>query len=106
MAYQLEINSKLKGRSLAIIDNRDRYFRDKTWSFWKVNQHDFEDCVIKSWKQFSINSKDGTLYKDCNKYPYQSIDSGLFYDKILNKLKQNKNIYFFKRKMRLTQILL
>ena len=92
LAYQLEINSKLKGRSLAIIDNRDRYFRDKTWSFWKVNQHDFEDCVIKSWKQFSINSKDGTLYKDCNKYPYQSIDSGLFYDKILNKLKQNKNI--------------
>ncbi len=98
LAYQLEINSKLKGRSLAIIDNRDRYFRDKTWSFWKVNQHDFEDCVIKSWKQFSVNSKDGTLYKDCNKYPYQSIDSGLFYDKILNKLKQNKNIYFFKSK--------
>ena len=98
LAYQLEINSKLKGRSLAIIDNRDRYFRDKTWSFWKVNQHDFEDCVIKSWKQFSVNSKDGTLYKDCNKYPYQSIDSGLFYDKILNKLKQNKNIYFFKNK--------
>ncbi|ARJ48848.1 lycopene cyclase family protein [Candidatus Pelagibacter sp. RS40] len=98
LAYQLEINSKLKGRSLAIIDNRDRYFRDKTWSFWRVNQHDFEDCVIKSWKQFSINSKDGTLYKDCNKYPYQSIDSGLFYDKILNKLKQNKNIYFFKSK--------
>ena len=54
LAYQLEINSKLKGRSLAIIDNRDRYFRDKTWSFWKVNQHDFEDCVIKSWKQFSV----------------------------------------------------
>ena len=98
LAYQLEINSKLKGRSLAIIDNRDRYFRDKTWSFWKVNQHDFEDCVIKSWKQFSVNSKDGTLYKDCNKYPYQSIDSGLFYDKILNKLKQNKNIHFFKSK--------
>ena len=38
LAFQLEINSKLKGRSLAIIDNRDRYFRDKTWSFWKVNQ--------------------------------------------------------------------
>ena len=98
LAYQLEINSKLKGRSLAIIDNRDRYYRDKTWSFWKVNEHDFEDCVIKSWKQFSINSKDGTLYKDCKKYPYQSIDSGLFYDKILNRIKQNKNINFYKNK--------
>ncbi len=35
LAYQLEINSKLKDRSLAIIDNRDRYYRDKTWSFGK-----------------------------------------------------------------------
>ena len=26
LAYQLENNSKLKGRSLAIIDNRDRYY--------------------------------------------------------------------------------
>ena len=61
LAYQLEIKSKLQNKSLAIIDHRDKYYRDKTWSFWKVNEHDFKDCVIKSWDQFSINSKKGTL---------------------------------------------
>jgi len=98
LAYQLEIKSKLQNKSLAIIDHRDKYYRDKTWSFWKVNEHDFKDCVIKSWDQFSINSKKGTLYKNCKKFPYQSIDSGLFYDKIINKLKQNKNVHFLKSK--------
>ena len=66
LAYELEKNAKLKNKSLAIIDNRENYARDKTWSFWKVNKHNFEDCVIKDWNEFSINTNKGTLYKECN----------------------------------------
>ena len=96
LAYELDINNKIKNKSLAIIEIREEYKRDKTWSFWKVGNHNFDDCVIKSWNNFSINSKSGShevLNKD---YPYQTIDSELFYNKILNKIKQNKNIEFFK----------
>ena len=32
----------------------------------------------------------------CKSSPYQSIDSGLFYEKINNKLNENKNISYFK----------
>ena len=98
LAYELEKNAQLKNKSLAIIDNRGNYERDKTWSFWKVNKHNFEDCVIKNWNEFSINSSKGTIYKECNQFPYQAIDSGLFYNKILLRLNQNKNIHFFKDK--------
>ena len=98
LAYELEKKAKLKNKSLAIIDNRENYARDKTWSFWKVNKHNFEDCVIKDWNEFSINTNKGTLYKECNQFPYQAIDSGLFYKKILLRLNQNKNIHFFKDK--------
>ena len=52
LAYELEIKKKLKNKTLAIIDNRTNYNRDKTWSFWKVNPHNFDDCVIKNWKDF------------------------------------------------------
>ena len=96
LAYELEINNKIKNKNLAIVEIRKEYKRDKTWSFWKVNNHNFDDCIIKSWNNFSINSQSGThevLNKD---YPYQTIDSGLFYNKILNKIKQNENIEFFK----------
>ena len=49
LAYELEINNKLVSKTLAIIEPRAEYKRDKTWSFWKVINHNFDDCVIKSW---------------------------------------------------------
>ena len=96
LAYELEIHSKLKDKSLAIIEPREEYNRDKTWSFWKVFSHNFEDCVKKSWNTFTINSPNKTKYVECQSTPYQTIDSGLFYNKILSRLKSNKNITFFK----------
>ena len=96
LAYSLEINKKLNDKTLAIVETRDEYKRDKTWSFWKVTDHNFDDCVIKSWNNFSINSKLGSHEIINKEYPYQTIDSGLFYKQVLNKIKQNKNIQFFK----------
>ena len=95
LAYELDKSNKIRDKSLAIIEIREEYKRDKTWSFWKVNNHNFDDCIIKSWNNFTINSKSGS-YEVLNKnYPYQTIDSGLFYKKILNKIKHNKNVEFF-----------
>ena len=96
LAYELEINSKLENKNLAIIEPRNEYKRDKTWSFWKVFSHNYEDCVRKSWNNFTINSPNETKYIECEETPYQTIDSGLFYNKILSKLRLNKNIFFFK----------
>ena len=96
LAYELETHNKLKGKNLAIIEPRDEYKRDKTWSFWKVFSHNYEDCVKKSWNNFTINLPNETKYVQCQETPYQTIDSGLFYSKILSKLKLNKNIFFFK----------
>ena len=94
LAYELDVNGKLKDKSLAIVENRDEYKRDKTWSFWKVADHNFDDCVIKSWNNFSINTKSESYEVINRNYPYQTIDSGLFYKKILNQIKKNKNIKF------------
>ena len=96
LAYELEVHEKLKDKTLAIIEPRQEYKKDKTWSFWKVIPHNFDDCVKKNWENFSINIPGKTNYLECKNYPYQSIDSGLFYQKINNRLKENKNISFFK----------
>ena len=96
LAYELEIHNKLKHKTLAIIEPRIEYKRDKTWSFWKVVPHNFEDCVKKNWKEFSIKTPSDSKVIKCNNFPYQSIDSGLFYEKINDRLKKNKNIKFFK----------
>ena len=91
LEYELETNNKLKNKTLAIIEPRDEYKKDKTWSFWTTFPHNFEDCVKKNWKHFSINVPQKTRHLECDNYQYQSIDSGLFYEKINNKLKEIKN---------------
>ena len=96
LAYELDLHSKLKDKTLAIVEHRDEYKRDKTWSFWKVSPHNFEECTIKSWDNFTINIPSHLKHVDCKNMPYQTIDSGLFYQKIIDKIKQNTNIYFFK----------
>ena len=96
LAYELEIHNKLKNKTLAIIEPRLEYKKDKTWSFWKTTNHNFEDCVKKSWKNFSINITNETKHLECGKLPYQSIDSGLFYKKINSTLKENQNVSFYK----------
>jgi lycopene beta-cyclase len=96
LAYELEIHNKLKDKTLAIIEPRLEYKKDKTWSFWKTTDHNFDDCIKKSWKNFSINIPNETSYLECINYPYQSIDSGLYYEKINSKLNKNINISFFK----------
>ncbi|MDA9667212.1 lycopene cyclase family protein [Candidatus Pelagibacter sp.] len=96
LAYELDSHQKLKNKTLAIIEPRDKYKRDKTWSFWKVSPHNFDDCIKKSWDNFTINIPGQLKHIDCKNMPYQTIDSGLFYQKIIDKLKQNTNIYFFK----------
>ena len=96
LAYELEIHNKLKNKTLAIIEPRLEYKKDKTWSFWKTTDHNFDDCIKKSWQNFSINIPNKTNYLECINYPYQSVDSSLYYEKINSKLKQNKNVSFFK----------
>ena len=79
LAYELEVYEKLKDKTLAIIEPREDYKRDKTWSFWKVFSHNFDDCVKKSWNNFTINTPNNTKYINCEHTPYQTIDSGMFY---------------------------
>jgi len=96
LAYELDINNKLNHKTLAIIETRKEYKRDKTWSFWKVFDHNFEDCVIKSWNNFTINTAENSHELKTKKFPYQSINSGKFYEKINLKLSFNANIKFFR----------
>ncbi len=96
LAYELEVNDKLKEKSLAIIETREEYKRDKTWSFWRVFNHNFDDCVIKSWNNFTINTSEGFHELSNKSFPYQSINSEKFYKKINSKLGLNPNVSFFK----------
>ena len=70
LAYELNLHQKLNDKTLAIIEPRDNYTKDKTWSFWKIFSHNFEDCVKKSWNNFTINIPSHTKHLECKNTPY------------------------------------
>ena len=96
LAYALEQRGKLDDVSLAIVDPRVSYQRDKTWSFWRLGPHAFEDCVLQQWDQFRVRTTTSSRSVNCNSMPYQSVDSGLFYQKVLTRLAANPRIEFIK----------
>ena len=61
LAYELEIHNKLENKTLAIIEPRLEYKKDKTWSFWKVANHNFNDCVKKNWEKLKLQNSDKGL---------------------------------------------
>lgn len=94
LAYALHHHKKLLNKRLLIVDPRLNYSRDKTWSFWKVAPHLFEDCVMKSWSRFKVNDRSKHITADCRSTPYQTIDSGAFYQKIRSRLLSNPAVTF------------
>ena len=94
LAYHLNQSNKLANKTLCVVEKRKTYTRDKTWSFWKFDEHLFNDCIDMSWNNFFIQWGNKRIEVDCSRYPYQSVNSNLFYKKIILNLRKNSNIDF------------
>jgi len=98
LAFEMNANNLFKNKTCAIIDKRENFSRDKIWSYWGVNSHSFNDCLINKWNKFIVKNNNEEIILNCENFEYQSIDSGKFYKKILDKLSTNKNVKFFLNK--------
>ena len=76
---------------ILVIEKRDEYQRDKIWSFWNVDATDYNDIAFHSWNTFEIITDD-TKESIESKYEYVAIDSGLFYQKILDLIKHDNHV--------------
>ena len=94
LAYELEVSGALGQKSLAIVEPRGSYSRDKTWSFWRTDEHNFGDCVTSRWNSFKVIGPSGQTQVNCEDTPYESVDSGRFYRKVLDRLAGNNAIQF------------
>ena len=93
LAYQISKNKKIK-KKIVILDNKSGFKKDRTWSFWKVEEHDFEDCLEKEWFKFNIKYQNQYKVFEKSIYPYQTIDSLKFYMKVKSELSNNFELRF------------
>ena len=91
LAYHMHKLGCLQYKTLCILEKRNKYDRDKNWSYWDFDNNLFSKCVIKSWNKFNVIWKNQKLEIDCKNSPYRTIDSKKFYYFILQNLNKNKN---------------
>ena len=75
--------------SIIVIEPRDEYLRDKTWSYWRRSPHGFSDCESVAWPAWRAQDARSSVTIDSNKaenYVYASIASDAFYRAALAKI--------------------
>jgi lycopene beta-cyclase len=75
--------------SVIVIEQRDEYIRDKTWSYWRQIPHDFSDCESATWPAWRVQDAKNSVTVDSAKaenYVYASIASDEFYEAVLAKI--------------------
>lgn len=82
---------------IIVIDQSDKQENDRTWSFWKNTQTDFDHLIYRQWIDLLFFCHDGErLALSSGDYTYNSIRSIDFYTHIITWLQQYPNISFVK----------
>lgn len=80
---------------VAIIERRENYVHDRTWSYWATESAQLTHLAKSDWKKVLVGAADQRVVVDCDKTPYQSIHSDAFYQSALRKIYKNKRIDLF-----------
>lgn len=75
--------------SIRIVDRRTRFGRDRTWCFWNVLDHPFEDCIEHRWSRWRTRAPEGrNIDIGGTRYDYCCIPSDRFYAHALARLEK------------------
>ena len=75
--------------SIIVIEPRDDYIRDKTWSYWRQYVHDFSAHETATWPTWRVQDASNNVQINSEKaenYVYASIASDAFYKAALAKI--------------------
>ena len=78
----LSLGARLAGRgvSFRIVEPRQAYDNDRTWSFWRTGPHPWEKSVRRSWTRWSVAGPGGAILRGSHAIPYQTLEGRAFYD--------------------------
>ena len=88
LAAELSV-SEFSNLSIIVIEPRDEYLRDKTWSYWRQTPHSFSDFESATWPAWRVQDATNSATVDSSKaenYVYASIASDAYYRAALAKI--------------------
>ena len=75
--------------NIIVLEPRDNYKRDKTWSYWRQNPHQYSEFETANWQAWRVKDAKKSVIitaQNAQNYCYASIASDAFYSAALAKI--------------------
>lgn len=92
LSLAIDIAKKEPHKRLIILESRFSYQHDRTWSFWNVDVHPFENQIQHTWNQWQVRYQDCELTLDSSIYRYCTIPSECFYKAAMKQISLLSNL--------------
>lgn len=85
LALRLTDHGTSSPRTL-VLEGREGYEDDRTWSFWRTRAHRFEGLVSNSWDRMAVGSGGRLATYDCGATPYQMLTALPYYEHVQERI--------------------
>jgi lycopene beta-cyclase len=94
LAARLSLDGHGRSIRTILLEPRSEYVRDRTWCFWNVIDHPFEDCVSHRWSTWRVaaSSPSRRIDRSWPQLAYQHLPSDAFYAKAKGLLERNSDV--------------
>jgi len=76
---------------IVIVDARERFDNDRTWCFWDVYPHPYQDLVTHRWSQWSFAARGVSYRQTSTAMPYCYLPADRFYEDVLARVRAAPN---------------
>lgn len=77
---------------IVLIDPRTAYDRERTWCYWQVHGHPFEEAVSHRWNTWRLQHQGRVVEGTSEAYPYCHIRSDDFFELALSRLRGHPEV--------------
>lgn len=67
------------GRSIAVVDPRTTFARDRTWCYWNVHDHLFSGAATHRWARWRVATSEADVVGGSSRYAYHHLPADAFY---------------------------
>lgn len=94
LLYRILKEENLSDKNILVLDSASKTQNDRTWCFWEKEEGPFESIVCHYWETLQFFSPTVTKKFLMKEYRYKMIQSGDFYQFVLDFVKGFKNVTF------------
>ena len=83
---------EFSGVSVLVLEKRERYVRDRTWSYWTGQTHRYSHLERRHWSQWSVSSGSLRHHLSSTQCRYATLDADAFYKTALETISASTNV--------------